>query len=329
MNRFWLIGVPLLTVALAVNLFFLLRKPVCVCVYPATALPSTQSDSEAKAEQARSAQLEQELIKTRVESVSHEQKAHALEAALATNPIIATNVSAPANPLKDPETRRNMEKQQMQALDRKIRGLVNAELISKLNLSPEQADQLRNLLRQKQKPAVALWMALMAGDLDDAQSAEAGRHVNETIADADAQIRALLGPDGFAYFDRQEKMDDERKQVQQVKKDCENAGHSLRPEQQEQLLDAMFDERQKFKFTVDFNDTDHLDYTRFQDHFSEENLERYYSERQELNARIVARVEPLLDSDQRADFEHFLQEHLERGHATVRMTQALFPIKRK
>ena len=329
MNRLFLIGVPLVTAILAVYWLFF-GTPVRTTL-KAMAPPQTSQGSESlvNAESERSAQLEQELVKAHVESARTEQKARALEAALATNRMVGTNASAtPPNPLKDPKMRQTMQKQQLQALDRQIKQLVNADLISKLRLTPDQASQLRDLLRQKQKPAMALMIGLMAGELDDGQASEAGASVNKTIAEADEQIRALLGPEAFSYFDQQEKLDVERGNLREVKKEFDNGGHPLRAEQQEQLLAAMFDERQNFKFHLDFHEPSRFDYTRFPDYFSEENLERFYSEMQDLNARILARVEPLLDPDQRADFEHVLQEHLERGRATVRMTQALFPIKK-
>src|SRR5436190_13765978 len=175
MNRFWLIGVPVATVVLAAYLLFF-GMPSRTVVTPATSSPSAQGgEVAANAESERSAQLQQQLVAARVEAARNEQKAHALEAALVTNRITATNASAStANPLKDPEMRRNMEKQQLQALDRRIKQLVNADLISKLKLTPEQATQLRDLLRQKQKPAMALMIGLMAGELDESQVSAAG-----------------------------------------------------------------------------------------------------------------------------------------------------------
>ena len=211
----------------------------------------------------------------------------------------------------------------------KIKQLVNAKLIARLQLAPEQASQLRELLREKQRPATDFMTALMAGDFEESQIPEAGARVQQQIKDADAQIKALLGAEGYAYLDSEEKTDVERHQLRDMKSQFADGGHPLRPEQIEPLLAAMYDERQNFKFSVNFHEPASFDYTHFTDIFSEQNLERFYTESQQLNARIVTRVQGVLDPEQVVEFERAIQERLERGHATVRMTQTLFPIKKR
>ena len=326
MNRFWLIGIPAATVVLAAFLlFFGHAKQANVNSPLVISTPAQQNDPATEAEQVRVAQLQEELTSARVEAARNERKAQAL----ATNRVQATNATASSNPLKDPELRATMEKQQLQAMDRKIKQLVNAKLIARLQLAPEQASKLRELLREKQRPATDFMTALMAGDFEESQIPEAGARVQQQIKDADAQIKALLGAEGYAYLDSEEKTDVERHQLRDMKSQFADGGHPLRPEQIEPLLAAMYDERQNFKFSVNFHEPASFDYTHFTDIFSEQNLERFYTESQQLNARIVTRVQGILDPEQVVEFERAIQERLERGHATVRMTQTLFPIKKR
>ena len=56
----------------------------------------------------------------------------------------------------------------------------------------------------------------------------------------------------------------------------------------------MFDERQKFKFAIDYNDPMALDFSRTQEFFNEENMNRFFVEMEQLNAQTLSRVQPLL-----------------------------------
>src|SRR4051812_45854227 len=134
-----------------------------------------EKQAEAEAEQDRALALERELNNARHEAIRNEQKAAALTKALSTNNPTSNNAGgAGTNLLKDPAMREMMQKQQLQALDRNIKQLVNAQLQKKLSLSAEQTQQLRDLLRRKQIPAVELLMALMSGELDSEQAAAMG-----------------------------------------------------------------------------------------------------------------------------------------------------------
>jgi hypothetical protein len=90
----------------------------------------------------------------------------------------------------------------------------------------------------------------------------------------------------------------------------------------------MYDERRKFKFSIDYDDPTAFDFSRIQDYFNEENMNRYFSEMEQLNQQTMARAQSILSPEQLLEFERLQQEHLERGKTTVRMTQSLFPTKK-
>jgi len=289
-----------------------------------------QKQAAAEAEQDRALALERELNAARHEAIRNQQQAAALSKALSTNNATATNAAEPPgnNLLKDPAMREMMQKQQFQALDRNIKQLVNAQLQKKLNLSAEQTEQLRDLLRRKQLPAVELLMALMSGQLDQEQATAMGLRAKAERTAADAEIRNLLGKESYDYFDRYERSDPERGRVRGFRSQFADAGQPLSLEQEQQLIAAMYDERQKFRFTIDYDDPSSFDYTHLDDYFSEENMNRFFTEREQLNEQTLARVQTILTPDQLPEFERLLREHLERGKTTVRMTQALFPIRK-
>jgi hypothetical protein len=288
-----------------------------------------QKQSESDAEQDRALALERKLNATRMEAAEKEANAAAQAKALATKASPSTNQTPPAqtNLLKDPAMRQMMQKQQLQAVERNIKQLVNADLQKKLNLTPAEAGGLRELLLKKQRPAIELLTALMSGELDQDQATALGLRAKEERATADAEVRALLGTDRYDYFDWHERSDPERGRVRSFRSQLADAGQPLTSEQQEQLVAAMYEERQRFKWTIDYDDPTAFDFTRLEDYFSEENMNRFFTEREQLNEQTIARVQSILTSDQLREFERLQQEHLERGKTTVRMTQALFPVK--
>ncbi len=224
--------------------------------------------------------------------------------------------------------RKMMEKQQLQGLERNIKRLVNADLQARLNLDPDQAAQLRDLLKRKQLPAMEMLMASMSGELDQERATAMGARANQERNAADMGIRNLLGKEGYEYFDWHERSDPERERVRSFRSEFADAGEPLTKDQEEQLALTMYQERQNFKFAVDFEDPGAFDLTCFQDYFSEENLNRFFAEREQLNQQMLARVQTILTPEQLQEFGRLQQEHLEKGKNTVRMTQALFPMKK-
>jgi hypothetical protein len=289
-----------------------------------------QKQSESEAEQERTLALERNLTAARMEAAEKEAKAAAEAKALATKSLPSTNqtTAGPTNLLKDPAMRQMMQKQQMQAVERNIKQLVNADMQKKLNLTPAEAGRLRELLLSKERPAIELLTALMSGELDQDQATALGLRVKEQRLAADAEVRTLLGTERHDYFDWHERSDPERGRVRSFRSQLADGGQTLTSEQQEQLVAAMYDERQRFKLTIDYDDPSAFDFTNLQDYFSEENMNRFFTEREQLNERTIARVQSILTSDQLPEFQRLLQEHLERGKTTVRMTQALFPMQK-
>jgi len=282
-----------------------------------------EQQSRAAAEAERAAALERDLVTARIEAARKPQKA-------AQAPSQSTNPPASGTAmLKDPAMRQMMEKQQLQALERRVKQLVNADMQKKLGRDSEQSAHLRDLLKRKQQPAVELMMALMSGELDETEATARSTQAKAARAAADQEIHDFLGKDKYDYLDWFERSDAERGRVRDFRSQFADAGAPLSHEQEEQLTLAMFDERQKFKFAIDYHDPSSFDYSRLDDYFNEANMERFFSEMSDLNEKTLARVQSILAPEQLQEFQRLQSEHLERGKATVRMTHTLFPIRKK
>jgi hypothetical protein len=98
---------------------------------------------------------------------------------------------------------------------------------------------------------------------------------------------------------------------------------ALAPEQESQLLQAMTEERQNFKFATDYSDQSKLaaDPASF---FTEEKVSRFQQEREQLQQRYLARAADILGAEQLSPFEKFLTGQREMQDTGMKMAMKMF-----
>jgi hypothetical protein len=208
-------------------------------------------------------------------------------------------------------------------MEKQVNQVVNRDLIRQLNLNEEQAAALKALVVRKNSAGMEFMMSMMTGELDEAGMAGQGRKVKEGIAAADTEIKAFLGDEAYKTFEWQEKSQPERERVSKFATRCDKSQLPLLPEQQDQLLAAMFEERVRFPFQIDFEDPASFDFAHFNDFFSEENFDIHFQEVEQVNEKIAQRAQAFLTPGQLAQFKAMQQEHLAQSRFTVKTTQAL------
>jgi hypothetical protein len=164
--------------------------------------------------------------------------------------------------------------------------------------------------------------------LDDAALALRGRETKQRILDADASLRQLLGADGFNALTRQERSLEDHERVKRIREELAAAEQPLTRAQQDSLIDAMGAERQGFSFRVDYSDPSTVDFEHIRDVFSEANLQTYFEDLTQLNARIIQRAALFLSAAQLEQLKASQQEQLEQARLTVKMTTELFNKRR-
>jgi hypothetical protein len=229
---------------------------------------------------------------------------------------------------RDPNTRAMMKKQQFEAAERTIGQMINADLVQRLGLTDEQATFLKELLKKKAATGVEMVMALMSGELDDAAMAELGRSMKREKEAAEVQIKDFLGEERYPIFEWQENSQTERGRLKDFKAKFESAGQPLSSEQENELLLAMYDERRRFHFQNDYNDASNFDYEHLQEFFTDDKFNVFFQEMEQVNEKILQRAQNILSAEQLDRFRGMQQDQLEKSKMTIKMTQALFPIKR-
>ena len=283
--------------------------------------------------QARVETLESELIEQRTReqqtaasvSVPTPSAPTNIPAPLASSP---SNSSSPAALLKDPETRALMQQQQAKAFARMADKVVSKEFIRERNLTADQAEQVKSLVREKAGAGQDLLTAMMFDGLDDAALAQRGRETKQRFDAADDALRGLLGADGLTALKEQERGLEDSQRIKRIREEMGAADLPLTESQQESLATAMGLERQAFSFRVDYSDPSKVDFEHIRDHFSEANLQIYFEDMQELNARITERAALFLSPEQIDRFKTTLHNQLEQARLTVKMTTELFNRRR-
>ena len=282
------------------------------------------AESSARAEYAeqRHVSLRNELVRIQAEKLSRPAVPEPVTSKVASEP-------AGAKLLRDPQLRGVMKKEQLKAMERTASHVLNSNLMAALQLNPEQTATLKALVLKKYEPDSELMMTLLSGTASDAELAQIARTARGQRDAIDAEIRALLGNEGFAAFWWHEDSLAERARLADYRGKFAESGAPLSAEQEEALLHAMYEERSNFRFTHDFHNPSNFDPTRLAEIYSEENLNRFIEEMEHLNNNIILRAQSILGTEQAGHFAQFHRDQFERSKMTIKMTNALFPVRRR
>jgi hypothetical protein len=279
--------------------------------------------------EARAASLREKLDKSVAESAVNAGQAAQLSQAL-TNQVQAFAAEAtntkPANPLaemfKNPEMR-DLIKQQQQVAMTSIVDKNYADFIKTRQMSPEQAARLKELIAKKMAVGTDLGMEMMSGDLTAEQRADLMKRVKTDTDAIGAELKDLLGTDNYAAYETYEKSLPDRMAVSGFKDQLASGGTPLNNDQEQQLIQAMMQEREGFKFTTDFaNQT-----TPSEDMFSrlnEDTLNAYFQEQEQLNQRYLARAQTILSPEQYTAYQKSLVAQQELGKMGMKMAAQMF-----
>jgi hypothetical protein len=183
---------------------------------------------------------------------------------------------------------------------------VYAKLFADLHLTPEQASALQQLLVSKMTAGMDMnaGVDMLSGKMDAAQLSQITERIKAEQADADNRIKALLGDAGFARYQQYEKTTEDRSLISGGGGFAEEltGGTALTDDQTEQLIKAVSEERQNFKFSTDFSDKS-KSVALLASTSAEEFLNQHLQEQDRLNQLYLARAQTILSPDQLTAFQ--------------------------
>ena len=287
-----------------------------------------QQENEAS-NAARRAKENRELLRNRLSSPGADRVSRSPQSGpdLSVSP---TNAEAKGTKgllemLKTPEMRELVRSQQKAFMGGFIDQSYGA-FFKQLNLMPEQTATLKNLIEKKSLAAGAMGMSMLDGDLDAAKRKELAQQVKETNEATDAEIKQFLGDENYAQFQAYEKTQPERMHMSQLKSQLAGAGAPLSSEQEAQLILALSEERQNFKFTTDYNDQSKFT-GDFAAYFTDDKLNAFSQEKAQLDERSLVRAREILTAEQFASYEKFQTAQREMQLNAMRMAAKMFAPK--
>jgi hypothetical protein len=102
-----------------------------------------------------------------------------------------------------------------------------------------------------------------------------------------------------------------------------SGSNPLSPDQEAKLVQAMSDERQKFKFTTDFSDQSKIT-TDLANNFTEEKMNQFLREQEQLHQLYLTRAQGLLSADQLTSYEKFLSSQRQMQKFGLQMASKMF-----
>jgi hypothetical protein len=166
----------------------------------------------------------------------------------------------------------------------------------------------------------------MAGDMDGAKRAELLQQAKTEKDGFNDQIKQLLGDDIYTQFQAYEKTVPQRMSLSMFKDQQAAGAAPLSPDQENQLLTAINEETQNFKFTTDFSDQSKItaDPASF---FTDEKIAQFEQEREQLYEHYRERAANILSPVQLGPFAKFLDTQRDMQDAGMKMAAKLFGAK--
>jgi hypothetical protein len=282
-----------------------------------------------KAEQAEKtefAERKASLLQKTLTDVSELADEKARHAAVLQESIDTANTNSPvqsfAKIFKDPEMKKMMQSQQKAVIGPMLEKQYS-QLIQQLNLTPEQATQFKDLLEKKMLAAAEMGVSLVGGNVSAAERDEMTKQMKEQNDAYEEEIKQLLGGDNYTSYKDYEKTLGDRMAISQFRDQYANTGMALNSGQEEQLLKAMQEERNNFKWTADFNQAKN-ETGNIAAFLTEEHVNKFIEETERLHQQITTRAAQILSPEQLAAFDKNLSAQRNMQAASMKMAAKMF-----
>jgi hypothetical protein len=264
-------------------------------------------DTEAAEEKAALAEMKVRILQDTLTQSSTETAQQSEQMAALKGLLEAERTNSPeaamVRLLSSPEMRKMMQHQQEVFLDPMI-DRAYGSIFQQLGLNADQIARLKELLKQRMKAGAEKDMSMLDPNMDVSKRKELADEIKKEKGDYDELIRQLLGDEAYEEFHAYDKTIGDRNTVEQIAGQMEGGGTELNAVQREQLIQALDEERGRFKWSIDIVQLNSgtIDYSQLTD----ERLDQYANDREQFNAVILDRARQFLTPEQLASLEKSL-----------------------
>ena len=229
--------------------------------------------------------------------------------------VSETPMSDIAKMMKNPGMKDMIRAQQKGQLD-----LLYGSLFKCLQLSDTELEAFKSALLDRQMALVDSSMDMMNSAATPEEKKAATDRMKETTAAYDAQIKELLGDDNYAMYQSYEATQAERMQVSLFKGSL-GGGDQISEEQEDSLIQAMHEERNKFQSSVSgVDDKQATDSSQF----TPEKITKLLEENSKLQELYVTRAAAILTPSQLEQFKANQKQQQAMQEVGMKMAAKMF-----
>lgn len=238
----------------------------------------------------------------------------ALDAATAPKPY--------AEMFKKPEMKQFVLEQQKAIFSTTIEKIYGPWLAD-IRATPEQTATVKRALMERMLAEVDFGMSMMSGEMDGDKKTELNEKFKAGREAISQQIKDALG-NHFSEFESYETTLPERVSVSAFRDETAGGPLAITGDQAARLTQAILEERQGFKFTLDLSASKEAESTP---PLTREKLEQYSRENEQLGQRYLARAQNILTPEQLGAFAEHLAKGRQSQNAIMQMNANLFAPK--
>lgn len=191
----------------------------------------------------------------------------------------------------------------MEASQRGALGAMYEDLINQFNLNEEEKEYFMELLMFRQMTQMDVGMKLMGGGLSDEEKEKLTAQMKDASDLVKSEMKDFLNSDeDYENFEFFEKTMAERMVLSQAEATLANTDQALSDDTYHNLVEMMYDQKQNFDFSTDFQDEKNMDMSP--ERFSQQNLTNFGKDLDRLNETIFSKAQSMLTAEQ---FEAFKQ----------------------
>jgi len=218
----------------------------------------------------------------------------------------------------DPEMRKTMRTQQMMGIR-----MMYGDLAKELGLSPQESEQLIEILTDRQMDMAAAGMQAL--DPKDPNQASEKDRLAESSKQYEEQIKAILGDEKFAKLKSYEGSMGDRFMLQQFEGQFGAAGAPLEANQKQQLLSLMREERDNTPSQLNLanggNPAKQMEALK-----NPETVNQFLASQEQFQKRVLERSRQFLNADQIGVLEKANQQQLEMLKMQMKMSREMLGI---
>ena len=218
--------------------------------------------------------------------------------------------------LKDPEMLKMIRDQQRTMMDS-----LYSPLVKKMNLTPEEAAQFKDLLADNMMKGASKATSLFGGD-SSTNRTELLNTLSAEQKSFDQQVREFLGESRYTEYKDYQQTVGERTQLNQFRMQTAGGENALTDQQTEQLLGFMKEEKRAVAAATGLPlPGDNQDAAGLQAMFSGEGTEKLLQSQETVNQQVYARARAVLSAEQLATFGKFQTNQLQMMRMGMNMAR--------